>query len=217
MAGRKAAVFLTTPLPLKTMTDFRNVLFSAALLLLCLVLWGAPAKAQEALSREPGYVDVAVIDTWFDAPPSVEVNIQGALMRMVASASQNSNPELAGMLGKLKAIQVRGFSTEGAQRSAIVQRTSRLADRLQGQGWETVLRVREEDEDVSVQLKMRGETIAGLVVMATEAEGESFFINIVGDISPEQIGRLGQALDIDPLKDLPDSNASDGEAPRAEP
>ena len=186
-------------------------------MLLGLALWGAPAKAQEALSREPGYVDVAVIDTWFDAPPSVEVNIQGALMRMVAGASQESNPELAEVVNKLKAIQVRGFTHENVQRSAIVRQTSRLADRLEREGWETVVRVRENDEDVSVQLKMQDDIIAGLVVMTTEAEGESFFINIVGDISPEQIGRLGQALDIDPLKDLPDSNASDSEAPRTEP
>ena len=77
-----------------------------------------------------------------------------------------------------------------------------MIDNLKSQGWETVVRVREDGEDVNIQLKTRDNAIAGLVVLVTESGGESVFINIVGNISPKEIGRLGRALNIDPLEDL---------------
>ncbi|MEX0601036.1 MAG: DUF4252 domain-containing protein, partial [Rhodothermales bacterium] len=75
------------------------------------------------------------------------------------------------------------------------------AKELEAQGWETVVRVREEDQRVNVYMKVRDDVIAGLVVMVLEPDDEegAVFVNIVGDINPEQIGRIGRALDIDPL------------------
>jgi hypothetical protein len=44
--------------------------------------------------------------------------------------------------------------------------------------------------------------IAGLVVMAVEPGDEAAFVNIVGDIDPAQIGRLGRKFDIEPLDSI---------------
>lgn len=165
------------------------------------------ARAQDVLEHDPGYVSARTVESWFDAPPHVEINLKGVLLEMVAEAvaetSSESNPELIDLLSKLKAIQVRVFAVGDQQLSAIERQTTAFADRLASQGWETVVRVREDGEQVNIQLKLREEAIAGLVVLVTEPEGESVFVNLVGDISPKEIGRLGRALDIDPLKDLP--------------
>lgn len=174
------------------------------LLLIALLLCNLArlAQAQDALENDPGYVSARTVESWFDAPPQVEINVKGVLLEMVAEASRESNPELTDLLSKLKAIQVRVFDADVRQRDTFERQTSALIDNLTSQGWETFVRVREDDENVNIQLKTQDNTIAGMVVLVTESEGESVFINIVGDISPKEIGRLGRALDIDPLKDL---------------
>jgi len=59
-------------------------------------------------------------------------------------------------------------------------------------------------ENVYVHLKMGETLLQGITVMAVE-EGESVtFVNIVGEIDPEQIGRLGRKFDIHELDELGD-------------
>lgn len=160
----------------------------------------APAWAQDDVTRDPGYVDFGRIEQWFDREPKLEVNIKGVLLELVAEASRNEDPELADLLRRLKAIQVRGFALDRDQYGDVERRTSELAQRLERQGWETFARVREDDERVDMFVRTRDGAIAGLVVMVVSpGEDESVFVNIVGDIRPEQIGRIGRKFDIGPL------------------
>ncbi len=165
-------------------------------LALCLA---APAAAQN-LDREPGYVDLSELESLFRAEPKIEVNLKGALLRMVASASRRDDPEFARLLLKLKAIHVRGYDLSRAQADEVERFTSGFSRRLEGRGWETVARVREDGERVDMLVHTDGETIAGLVVLVVSPEDdESIFVNIVGDIDPEEIGRIGSKFDIDAL------------------
>ena len=172
-------------------------------LIFCLLI--SPAlvtQAQDELDQDPGYVDVQTIESWFDAEPNIEVNIQGALLELVTEASRESNPEMADLLNKLKAVQVRGFTEGSFDSETIQERTQALADELESRGWLPAVHVREEGENVNMYLREENGTINGLMVMVAQPE-ESIFVNIVGPIDPAQIGRLGRAFDIDPLKDLP--------------
>lgn len=161
-----------------------------------------PLRAQDALSRDPGYVDFAVVEQWFDREARVEVNVKGALLKLVAEASEYEDPELARMLRKITAIQVRGYALDAGSFASIERQTSALARRLEGMGWETVARVREDDERVDVFIKMRGDVIAGLTVLVVSpGDDDTVFVNIVGDIDPEQIGRIGRKFNIGRLQD----------------
>ncbi len=167
------------------------------------------ARAQVDLREDPGYLDLTSIEDWFDTEPWLEVNIKGALLSLITEASKaEEDPELTSILSKLKAIEVRGYPLKPAMFEDIDRRTSQLAKRLEGQGWETVVRVRENEERVNVYLKSDGKTIAGLVVMVLDPSDDdgAIFVNIVGDIDPQQIGRIGQKFNIDPLSDIRGSN-----------
>lgn len=165
----------------------------------------SPASAQQVdLRNEPGYLDLSSIEGWFDEEPWLEINIKGALLRLVTEASRNEDPELTSLLQKLKAIEVRGYPLTPAQFENIGRRTGDLAKQLESRGWDTVVRVRERDERVNIYMKVTDDVIAGLVVMVLQPDEDegAVFVNIVGDIDPEEIGRIGRKFDIDPLSDI---------------
>lgn len=167
-----------------------------------LLVSGLPGvvRAQEQLRNDPGFVDFAEVEKWFDSEARIEVNIQGALLRLVAEASRNEDPDFANVLTRLKGIYVRGYSLNQSQFSTIGRNASELGKRLEGRGWETVARVREDGDRVDMYIKTQGDAIAGLVVMAiASGEDDTIFINIVGDIDPEEIGRIGSRFHIDDL------------------
>ena len=174
-------------------------------LLLCALLFAGAAGTAHAqgLDREPGYLDLATVDTWFEAEPWLEVNIKGALLKLVAEASRYEDPELTDLLLKLKAIEVRGYALSWPQYEGIERRTSDLAKRLEAKGWDTVARVRERSERTDVYLKVHDGVIAGLAVLVLEpgSDDGAVFVNIVGEIDPEQIGRIGSKFNIGPLQD----------------
>lgn len=186
------------------MTTLRS-LFRPLLLALVLVLLALPARAQDNLASNPGYVDPSLIEGWFDAQPNIEINLRGALLRMVADATDESEPELSGLLGRIQGIYVRGYTDSAVtRRGNLRQGLDRLTGRLRSDGWETIVRVREDEEDINIQLRMNGdEAIAGLMVLVNSSDAEHIFINIVGDIRPEELGRIGRSFNIDPLKELP--------------
>ncbi len=169
--------------------------------LLLLGLTGV-VHAQNRLEDAPGYVDLRTFEAWFDASPTLEVSIKGPLLRLVAEASRYEDPDLAEMLAGLRAIQVRGFPLRRSEFDDVARRASEMADRLEAEGWDTVIRVRKDDEQVDMHVKVHDGEIAGMVVMVVQpGYDETVFLNIVGAIDPEQIGRLGRKFNIGRLQD----------------
>lgn len=185
-----------------------KALWARALLLgLWLLPLGAAAEGtkKEDYSKLSGYVDFAELGL-AEEEAIVEIYLHDALLGMVASMSRGSDPELADMLGKLKLIRVQKFRLDDDQKVGTVEeQISTLAGKLEKGGWVTAVRMREKrGENVYVHLKMGETLLQGITVMAVE-EGESVtFVNIVGEIDPEQIGRLGRKFDIHELDELGD-------------
>lgn len=178
---------------------WKRLLLTGVLLAVCLT---GRARAQD-LNREPGYIDLGDVERWFDSEPKIVVNIKGALLELVAEASRYEDPELSELLHKLRAVQVRGFDLRRLDFDDVERRISALAKRLEGEGWDTVVRLRDDEEQVDIQVRVDEGVIAGMVVMVLSPdEEESFFVNIVGEIDPKQIGRIGRRFDIDPLDDM---------------
>lgn len=183
--------------------------FAAYFFTLCAaLLLVAPSQAQDDLADEPGYVDVSAFERFFNRPPKIEVNLSGSLLRMVAKASEESNADLHDLLSKLKGIYVRGFEADSTRLDELDRRMTQIADRLENEGWETVVRVREDGEHANVYVRLQGDAIAGLTVLASDPTDETVFVNIVGEIHPEEMGKLGRTLGIDPLKKLARADTS---------
>ncbi len=151
------------------------------------------AVQAQSLQDEKGYVDIALLENWFDTDPTMEVNIKGTLLRLVAKATQYDDPELSETLTRLKAIQVRAFELRRSDRRKVLDRTSGLTEALLDDGWEVVVRVRDDSEHVHMYMNSLDDVVVGLfVVVIDDSDDEAVFVNLVGEIDPEEFGRVGR-------------------------
>ena len=159
--------------------------------------------AQEKLDNDPGYVDFSSLEDRFDTEPKFQVNIQGQMLKLVAEASREDDPEFADLLLRLRAIQVRSFPMRTSQISRMERHSESIGEELEDHGWDTVVRLRDYGQFVDVYAIENAEHILGMMMMVVDAEvNETIIINIVGDIAADELGRIGSKFDIAPLSDV---------------
>ena len=173
------------------------------LCMLSLLIAQGAARAGEDIEKMPGYV---AFDEYITVPTetetSIEVYLKAPLLRMVSAATRREEPELAELIDGISLIRVQGFSVAAGELIRVREEIAALAARMEKDGWERVMRIREKDELIHVYLRTLGEEISGLLMMGFEELDEAVFVNIVGEIDPAQIGRLGSKFNIAPLDSL---------------
>jgi hypothetical protein len=131
----------------------------------------------------------------------VEVNLKGNLLAMAAQFAQREAPEVADLLRGLQMIRVNVIGLKDDNRDEVRDRIAAIRGELDRQGWERIVTAQQDQEDVGVYLKTRGqEAVEGLVVTVLSKDREAVLINIVGEINPEKLSLLGERLNIEPLK-----------------
>lgn len=172
-------------------------------LLAVVALVAAPASARQPVQGDPGYVDLRRFEKLFAEEPTLEVNLTGSLLRMVAEAARLEDEAFAALLDRIKAIYVRGFSLGEQEAGQMRDRVSALSSDLRDAGWMRIVRVREDGEQVDVLTRESGDRIDGLAVFVVESgDNGTILVNIVGEIRPEEIGRIGRRFAIEALEDL---------------
>ncbi|MEJ2722500.1 MAG: DUF4252 domain-containing protein [bacterium] len=163
-------------------------------------VWAAPAASEKDFSKMPGYVDFEAMKIFGDAEATVEVFLKGSLLTLAREAVADEDPELKQMLDNIQYIHVQVFELDDVDIDQVVDKTKTLAKQLENKGWEIAVRVREDEEHVYVYL-LPGEKndISGLVVMVVDEDDEATFVNIVGNIDPANIGRIGRAFHMDSI------------------
>ena len=173
------------------------------LTLFCLAIFPSLLLAQEAeIRKNPGYFNLDNIDKMLDVDPTLEINLDGCLVSMAASAPKIARPDRADVLNNLLYVRVERYYLPRDKRKTVQNKNSELAKNLDKNGWERIVRVRENRDDVYIYLKPDKKKIVGIVVMAIEGSKDVLFANIVGDIDPEQIGRIGSRWDLDQLDSI---------------
>jgi hypothetical protein len=169
-------------------------------------LLALPAVAQEdALKAFPGYVDFGELNSIF-GEPTVQIAIGESLLGLVGTLSAEEDPEAAALFRKLNGVRVNVFETEGMAAGA-VDLVKDISGKLSTQGWESVITVNSADEQVRVFLKINGETVDGITVMAVE-DTEAVFVNVIGNINPAELERVMDNFDVN----IGDDEDSDDDA-----
>jgi hypothetical protein len=175
------------------------------------LLLAVPALAA-APAPEPGAVPLQDLDLFPRDKLSVEINLEGPLLRMVSEATRGDDPEFAGLMAGLKAIRVQVFPLKDGGAETLRPKIDRAVRWLEDRGWQSTVRVHGKDGDTYIYIKQDGGQIVGLTILALDPKAEAALINIVGRLDPAQIGRLGRDLDIPQLQKVPTADKH-GEKP----
>jgi hypothetical protein len=154
-----------------------------------------PVMAQEdSLKDYPGYVDFGELSNVF-GEPSVQISVGESLLGLVGSLSASEDPEAAELFKRLNGVRVNVFETDSMAVGAI-DLVKDVSSRLSEQGWESVVTVNSDDEQVRVFMLINDGQVEGITVMAVE-ETEAVFVNVIGSINPEDLGKVMDNFDIE--------------------
>lgn len=150
-----------------------------------------------------GYVDFGTFDPEI-GEEYVEVDINKGLLKLASTFAKNEDPEIAEIINNLERVRVNVFGIDDSNREDVTSRIETVRSELETQGWTRVVTVRESSGDnVAVFVKQdNDEAIHGVVVTVIGGNGEAVLVNVVGDVKLDQIAKLGERLDIDPLREL---------------
>ncbi|MFN3162982.1 MAG: DUF4252 domain-containing protein [Pseudohongiellaceae bacterium] len=178
----------------------RTTLIGALLLLL---LAGRVGAAESDIENHPGYVDFSTLMSLTTSEPTVEISLKAPLLSMVTNLIRSEDEEAADFISKLLRVTVHVFESDNNNVTEMSDSMEGISDDLDVQGWERVVRVREDQSHVDIYVRMsaNAEIIHGLAIMVAEPY-ETVLVNIIGDISGNDLAALGRRFDIDQLQDL---------------
>lgn len=161
----------------------------------CIALLSSAAWAQEdELKGYPGYVDFGQLSAIF-GEPTVEIAVGKSLLGLVSAFTASEDPEVAGLFSRLDGVRVQVFETQSMADGAI-DFVKDVSSKLAGSGWESVVTVNSDDEQVRIFMKMNQQDVEGITVMAVEAD-EASFINVIGVLRPDELAKVMDHFDVD--------------------
>ena len=165
------------------------------LLIALISMLALPAMAQEdALKDFPGYVDFGELSSMF-GDPTVQIAVGGSLLGFVSALSAREDPEAAELFNRLHGVRVSVFENP-SMTEAKVDYVKTISSKLAEQGWESVVTVNSDDEQVRIFMKFDGTDVEGITVMALE-EDEAVFVNVIGELKPDELGKVMENFDIE--------------------
>lgn len=170
------------------------------IVVVCLFSSPVAATFAQDVQDEAGYVELQNIVAEIGVEPDKEINIHGPMLRLVTAAARRDDPDLAEFLGSVRGIFVRSFSMETVGMDEISHQVTRLSDDLVADGWEVFLKFQDRDENVWMFVRVVDDEIGGVVLVSIDRmKNKSVFLNIVGEIDPEQLSSIGDKFGIDGL------------------
>jgi hypothetical protein len=157
-----------------------------------------------AVETEAGFVDLGQLMPSANGQ-FVEVNLSQGMLKFAAKIASRQEPEAAALINNLKRIRINVIGMDDSNRTETVAKIESIRRKLEFQGWTQIVtvRARDESDNVDVHVKQHGDDmIDGLVVTVLDRKGEAVFVNVVGNISADQLGLIADKFDIGQLKHI---------------
>lgn len=171
-----------------------------------------PPPPPAGVTQAPGYLDFDQLGLATPAETKLTVNLYNPMLRILAEATKTHEQGFSDLVAKLQAIRARIWEISPERRGALRKSMTALARRLEREQWQTAVELTSGNSELSLIMIRTGAAnqILGLAVFFVDADGEAGAINIVGNVTPEEIGRLGRSLDLEPLKRFEDAGEKPG-------
>lgn len=133
----------------------------------------------------------------------VTVDLKGALLTIAAQIAKHEDPEAAEILSGLKQVRVNVVDLKKNDAASLTKSINSGRKSLEDSGWSKIVSVQEntKGDDVAIHVKTKGEeSIEGLCITVIGSDKQAVFVNLVGDVKPDKLAKLGAALDIPGLK-----------------
>jgi hypothetical protein len=169
-----------------------------AFFVLCL---NSPSQSwsQEAddYKSHPGYFDLSSVPDLGKTESTVEIFFTPGLARLLG-AMEDGDQASENLFSALKLVKVYTFDTRTNDRTRLSQKIEELSKKLLSGKWERFLRVQEEKSRSEIFTKTEGRKMQGMVILSIDNK-EAAFVNIVGTLDFESLGRLSKRFDIPQL------------------
>jgi hypothetical protein len=146
-----------------------------------------PAPSLE-IQKHPGYIAFDSAELLNGSKAEAEINLEGPVLRMLCSFAGEQDQELNKILPQLKLVSLKVFKPSPEKSAEITNKVTEFINTLKSTGWSSVIHVPKEEEKVDIMVKAGTDKIEGFSLFVIKP-GEFVFINIVGDINPEEFGR----------------------------
>ena len=175
-----------------------------------LTLCSAFAAAAE---DHPGYVDFSALRGLVDAEPVVEVTLREPLLRLITETIPEEDTDAVNFVSRLLNVRLHVYEEIPGDMSQVADSMEGIAGELEDEGWERVVRVRDDDDHVDIFLRFSAddEVIYGIALMVVSEDGEMVLGNIAGNISADDISTLGRRFDIEALEDFDEQARQDSD------
>lgn len=124
----------------------------------------------------------------------------GSTVLKFAASHIDDDPETKALLKSLDGIRIRTYEVNGDP-ERVVRNLVRMGEKLQGDDWEPVMLVQDDDEQVQMFAKSSSEGIQGLTLITSD-DREVVVINLMGDIEPSQFSDVMVALNVNDTPDV---------------
>lgn len=161
----------------------------AAALLLSVVACGITAPR----SNE-GYADLDSLGM-MDTDRVISLSL-GPTVLHFAARYIDDDPEVRDLLRSLDGVRVRIYEVNG-DTSRVAGRMQNMSTKLQDDGWEPVMLMNQEDEQVHMLMRIVDGQIRGMTVLVMDGNEEAVIVNLMGEIDPTQFSDVMVALDVD--------------------
>jgi hypothetical protein len=176
---------------------------SSSLFAIALGVAAFPVFASSLFAAEAGEYDFGEFVPPQNSGEFVEVNLTRDLIAIAGKLVAKQEPDVSALLAGLHGVRVHVIGVDDANRTTLTKRIVDARADLTKRGWQHTVSVREKDQAVDVFVKTHGdETIDGIVVTVLGDKEQAVFVNVVGNIKPEQLAMLGERFGIDPLKHI---------------
>jgi hypothetical protein len=166
------------------------------LTLLLLTLLGTGAQARDIdVAKLPGYVDLKDIRIPEDAEAIRDIDLGPPLLKMAAEADTSRQSALTRVLSQLQLVRVKSFAFRPEDAGEVRSHVRDIEDRLEKNDWSRLIRVRDEEDSITLSVKYDQNHIVGLMLVAFSPDDEEVtFVNVVGHLDLASLAGLTAEL-----------------------